>query len=237
MALLKFISDVDLENEVNHLLKVAKNAKAEKIMEFDKNVIDPFSALFGMAGFEIDYKTWYESELARQSQKSLQNHIGTFHQNILGRADGWKNMKTGNVIDLVHDKRKIIAEVKNKHNTVTGGSLKDMYYTFERLVAPKSSIYKGFTAYFVQVVPKYPRRMNITFTPSDKDKGAKCSENELIRRIDGGSFYSLATGRENALEELYMSLPIVIAKITGKNFTLKEKEKLMMHFHDGYSEK
>ena len=113
MAFLQFISDEELEKEVRHLLNVAKDAKAEKILEFDKNVIDPFSALFGMAGFKIDYETWYESELARQSQKTLQNHVGTFHQNILGNAEGWENLETGNVIDLVNSKVKIIAEVKN----------------------------------------------------------------------------------------------------------------------------
>ncbi len=97
-------------------------------------------------------------------------------------------MKVGKVIDLVSEENKTIAEVKNKFNTISGGKLSDLYYSLDKLISPKSSIYKGFTAFYVAVIPKNGIRFNRPFTPSDKDKGAKCPLNENIREIDGASF-------------------------------------------------
>ncbi|MDD4190987.1 MAG: Eco47II family restriction endonuclease [Mangrovibacterium sp.] len=121
MPYLKWISDSDLKNEVKQLLSIAKGAKGVAVKDFGKNVIDPFAALFEMSGFEIEYDPWIKSENTRQAQKSLQNHIGDFHQNILGYSKGWTNMKVGNVIGLVSEENKTIAEVKNKYNTISGG--------------------------------------------------------------------------------------------------------------------
>lgn len=53
-----------------------------------KNVINPFSALFQMAGFDMDAAAWVKAEQARQAQKSFQNHVGDFHQNVLGCVRG-----------------------------------------------------------------------------------------------------------------------------------------------------
>src|SRR4051812_10856612 len=121
MAYLKWIDDENLIFSVKHLL--AKSVAARKGVKFEKNVIDPFSAIFQIAGFEIDYNGWYESEATRQAQKTLQNHVGDFHQNILGHSKNWINKKTGSVIDLVSEKFHFVAEVKNKYNTISGGKL------------------------------------------------------------------------------------------------------------------
>lgn len=43
------------------------------------------------------------NETTRQAQKTLQNHIGDFHQNILGSVDGWINLKVGSIIDLISE--------------------------------------------------------------------------------------------------------------------------------------
>ncbi len=69
----------------------------------------------------MGYEIWYKNETARQAQKTLQNHLGDFHQRILGSVKGWTDMHTGGVIDLISHDTKIIAEVKNKYNTVSGG--------------------------------------------------------------------------------------------------------------------
>jgi hypothetical protein len=122
-------------------------------------------------------------------------------------------MGTGGIIDLVNDDEKIIAEVKNKHNTLSGGQLAGLYKTLERLVTPKTSVYKDFTAYYVTVIPKRKKRIDEPFTPSDKDIGSKCYSNQLIRKIDGASFYSLVTGNKHALRDLYIVLPQVIESI------------------------
>jgi hypothetical protein len=52
-----------------------------------------------------------ELERRRQAQKTLQNALGRFHQQVLSKVDGWK-IPENNFIDLVAGDRAIVAEVK-----------------------------------------------------------------------------------------------------------------------------
>jgi hypothetical protein len=234
MPWLSWIKDADLEKEVSQLLTIAKEAQKAAIDEFGKNVIDPFAAIFEMSGFEISYEAWLKSETTRQAQKTLQNHIGDFHQNILGYSKDWTNKGVGNIIDLLSEKNKSIAEIKNKYNTISFGKQSDLYYSLEKQISPKSSIYKGYTAYYVAIIPKKGERYNKPFTPSDKDKGEKCPLNERIREIDGASFYSLVTGSKSALEDLFDVLPDVIKICSDGKYQVKDKAKLKEFFNLAY---
>lgn len=234
MSYLKWVSDESLITAVDRLFTITKEALDSQEDKFYKNVIDPFSAMFQIAGFGIDFNNWIISEKSRQAQKSMQNHVGYFHQSILGAVDGWEDLNVGQGIDLVCHSKKIIAEVKNKHNTVTGGDLADKYHLLERLVTPKASQYKGYTAYFVNIIPKRPIRYDTYFEPSDKEKSMKCPRNPLIRTIDGASFYELVTGVEKSLEQLFSCLPDVIRDISNKTFTDSEKVGLMKLFEKAF---
>lgn len=207
---LKWIEDKVLINEVNNLLTKAHEAKISSEKEFGKNGIDPFSALFEISGFKLDYNSWFINETARQAQKTLQNHIGEFHQKVLGSVANWKDLQTGQIIDLESKKHNTIAEVKNKYNTVKGSNQINIYRELENLVMDKNSIYHGYTAYYVTVIPKSSKRFNTEFTPSDNKKGNKCPANPLIRKIDGASFYDLVTGESNSLEQLFDYLPEIL---------------------------
>lgn len=210
MAFLPWIDDNNLKSSVEKLLSSASKAKEKAQRDYNYNVIDPFAAMFEMAGFGMTYDEWLKSEIARQAQKSLQNVVGEFHQDILGSCDGWQNMGRGKEVDLLNVEKRIIAEVKNKYNTVSGGRLSDQYYAMEKLVNFKLNKYFGYTYYFVNIIPKRPVRTNKEFTPSDKTKGQKCTPNSLIREIDGASFYELVTGDVHALHNLFRVLPVVI---------------------------
>lgn len=210
MARLSFVSDGQLESAVKHLLDVARGAQEKAFQNMGRNVIDPFSVLFQMSGFNITSDVWEKSELRRQAEKTLQNHVGVFHQKILGSVSGWHDLGVGQIVDLECDSRQIIAEVKNKHNTITKGKLADLYHELEKQVMPKHSKYKAYTAYYVEIIPPKPIRFNKEFTPSDKAVGSRCAENTLIRTIDGASFYELVTGERNALQQLFNALPDVI---------------------------
>jgi Eco47II restriction endonuclease len=100
MPRLSFIADTELESAVQHLLTVAHKAKGSVIQDIHRNVVDPFSILFQLSGFGISSDVWLTSEMTRQAEKTLQNHVGAFHQNILGAVSGWNNLRTGNIIDL-----------------------------------------------------------------------------------------------------------------------------------------
>ena len=115
MPWLSWIKDADLQNEVGKLLLIAKDAQKTAVNEFGKNVIDPFAAIFEMSGFDLNYDAWQKRETTRQAQKTLQNHIGDFHQNILGYSKDWTNKGVGNIIDLLSIENKSIAEIKNKY--------------------------------------------------------------------------------------------------------------------------
>jgi len=239
MAYLEYISDELLIAEVKYILDkaVTKRKAAEK--EFNKNVIDPFGSLFESPVFE-SHEEWKNSEMTRQCQKTIQNHVGTFHQKILGHVHGWEDLGTGGVVDLVCEDKKVIAEVKNKFSTVTGGKLAEQYHSLEGLVTPKHSRFKGYCAYFVNIIPKKPERTDQPFTPSDKETGKLCSTNEDIRIIDGASFYELVTGRKDALKELHAVLPDVIEHIYRNNynindFNISDKDDFISYFDLAYN--
>ena len=239
MAFLEWISDKDLKASVGKLLIVAKKAMeaSDNESKLYKNVIDPFSASFQMGGFDLTSQEWLKNEKTRQAQKTLQNHVGEFHQNILGCVTGWDNLGLGNIVDLKSTSNKIIAEVKNKHNTVTGGNLKDVYDNLAGEVMPKSSVYNGYTAYFVTIIPKKARRYNLPFTPSDKTTGTRKPINEQIRKIDGASFYELVTKSNSALKDLFETLPSVINSfLEVEKLTSSDKELLKNLFDRAYLE-
>lgn len=210
MSYVSFITDERFREIVNDLLLIGEKAKIKAKQKFDRNVIDPFSMLIEMASFRMNSDQWVKSEENRQVQKSLSNDIGILHQKILGSVDGWQDLQTGNVVDLVNQDLKIIAEIKNKHNTLKGSDKFGTYKELEGLIMPKTSIYKDFKAYYVEIVPSTASGYEKPFTPSDKKTGTKCDVNPNIIQIDGLRFYKLVTGVDDALEQLFNALPQVI---------------------------
>jgi hypothetical protein len=216
MSYVSFITDERFREIVNDLLLIGEKAKIKAKQKFDRNVIDPFSMLIEMASFRMNSDQWVKSEENRQVQKSLSNDIGILHQKILGSVDGWQDLQTGNVVDLVNQDLKIIAEIKNKHNTLKGSDKFGTYKELEGLIMPKTSIYKDFKAYYVEIVPSTASGYEKPFTPSDKKTGTKCDANPNIIQIDGLRFYKLVTGVDDALEQLFNALPQVIKDYTAR---------------------
>lgn len=210
MAYLEYIEDQELIALVSEVIANGLASKRDAEKKFHRNVIDPFTTIFDAAISGFDKATWREAETVRQYQKTLSNSIGNLHQKILGHVNGWEDLGTGGEIDLKNDDEKIIAEIKNKHNTLTGGKLAGQYHNLYEKISKKTNAYNGYTAYFVNIVPKKPQRTDLPFVPSDPSTGSKVPSRDDVRIIDGASFYTLVTGRENALEELYDVLPKVI---------------------------
>jgi hypothetical protein len=231
MAHLNWVTNKNLAECVrNVLLKgFAGINKAEK--DFYRNGVDPFSAVFDAACNNMSIDEWIISERRRQSQKTLQNALGHFHQSVLGCVEGWK-IPDENFIDLVNDDKRIVVELKNKHNTVKKSDLKSVYGELQEAVMHKTSRYRGFTAYYATIIPADHETFNRPFTPSDNATKTLKHENPLIREIDGYSFYGIATGVETALAELFEVLPFVIkdALMEGpfKKYPRDQLDKLMV---------
>jgi hypothetical protein len=239
MAYLNWISDEDLEKEVKKIINTANTGIQKATTQFNKNVIDPFSIMFEMAGFNINtVAQWEVNEKARKAQKTLSNAFGTFHQSILGHVNGWTDLGTGNSADLLNNSNKVIAEIKNKYNTVKGSDLVTVYDHLEKLVMQISSIYSGYTAYYVETIPKPKRRQpqsyNVEFRPSDKATKTLRPANAKIRKVDGKTFYQLVTNDPNALTDLYDVLPTVIQNVSGKTLTATEINNMKIYFSKAF---
>ena len=235
MAYLNWIDDVHLEKEVNSIIKIADAGIKKATDKFHDNVIDPFAVMFELYGFNIEsVSIWEISEKSRKSQKTLSNAFGTFHQKILGYVKDWEDLGTGKSADLLCKNNNIIAEIKNKYNTVKGSNKVTVYDDLEALVMPIASKYHGFTAYYVETVPQPKRKKsqiyNVEFTPSNNKTKTKKTANPKIRKIDGKSFYELVTGDANALQDLYSILPAVIHKVSGKKISETEITAMQNYF-------
>lgn len=209
---LSFISDENLVKHVKKVLDRAHVAFEHSEDKLNSNVIDPFSAVFDALSQNISLEKWMKQEKSRQIQKTLQNALGDFHQDIIGSIPGWESLPRGRVIDVVSKENRIIAEIKNKHNTTKGSDRKTIY---DNLSSKIKSDYKGFTGYFVEIIPKTLEPYDEEFAPSDNVRRKRRRTNPRIRMIDGKSFYALASGKTSALRELYYALPKVSAQILG----------------------
>ena len=186
---------------------------AEKRVEKDpyRNVVDPFSALVDAARQKITTEEWMAQEKSRQVQKALQNALGDFHQDVLGAMPGWKNAGKGGSYDVSNVEKRVIAEIKNKYNTMNARSALSVYDNLQRhLDYSGDSVTK---AYLVEVIPKHPQPYEQPFTPSER--GTPRPTRQDIVKIDGKSFYALASGDPDALRKLYDALPTTLGKILG----------------------
>ena len=218
-SFVSFISDKLLEESIQFLLNKAKEGLVRAQKNPDRNVIDPFLAFISMSAFGLSPHKWSENEELRQAGKSLENALGDFHQKLLGSIDGWDSLATGGQVDIVCKSKRIIAEIKNKHNTVKASDKIVIYNKLDKLVNIKSSEYKDFMAYYVVITPLKPARFNREFVPPDSSRGDRASAKDNVREVDGNTFYELATGQKNALKEIFEAMPKVLHKLKKENFS------------------
>lgn len=232
MALLTYISDDDLFTAVEKLLNAGTKAKVKVAKNPYKNVVDPFSALIDAANQGIGFDEWMAKEKDRQVQKAFQNAIGDFHQEIIGFVPGWSNPGKGGSYDVINEGRRILAEIKNKHNTMNSTSAAG---TYDKLAGWIDYGKADWTAYTVGIVPKSPNPTDMPFTPSVRKVRKAMREN--LRIIDGRSFYALATGRAGAIDELYAVLPGVIAEVLDTSVDSSVYHEFNVLFEKAYIKK
>lgn len=203
-----FVSDKDLYECVSRVIDAADRAATRADGDLSKNVLDPFAALFAITHSGIELSEWSTLERDRQVQKSIQNSIGEFHQNLLGCFKNWSNPGRGGSVDLISEKYQVIAEVKNKHNTLNSGGQND---TYTKLANHLKYDRKGFTAYLVQIVPKKADNYNQPWTPNRTTMALR----DDLRKIDGESFYDLASGENDTLLRIFEAIPDIVSQIRG----------------------
>ncbi len=196
-----FISD-------KHLLKCIENLHAsyvkakEKISKrkFYNNKIDTIKLTFDTKFNKIEEESIIESEILRQIDKSINNSIGTFHEQVLGGIEGFELGKLSG-FDIKAEDNTLFADIKNKHNTMNSSSAEALFQKLARY----ADDYKQAKCYWVQILAKGSFNEHWT-----GDINGKEYSHSRVFKISGDQFYSLLSGNKNALYDLYKALPIAI---------------------------
>ncbi|MDO3695898.1 Eco47II family restriction endonuclease [Wenyingzhuangia sp. chi5] len=199
---LNFISDEHLMKCIENLHKSYTKAKANvSKKKFYNNKIDTIKLTFDAKFNDLDEETLIKTEINRQIDKSINNSIGTFHEQILG---GIRGFEMGNLsgFDIKAIDNTLFADIKNKHNTMNSSSAESL---FQKL-AKYADTYKQAKCYWVQILAKN------SFNESwfGEINGKEYSHSRVYK-ISGDQFYKLLTGNENAFFELYTILPQAIS--------------------------
>ncbi|MGD9569447.1 MAG: Eco47II family restriction endonuclease [Sedimentibacter sp.] len=211
---LDFISDEKLLNAIENLYKTYDRSFLRKsLKELNKNIMDPFKFQFDTIFLNQGNATvTMNSEIFRQSDKSISNAIGLFHQQLLGSIDGFCETP-----ELPCDVKKcdntIFAEIKNKHNTMNVRSAAGVYEELEGL----AKSYPQANLYLVEIIAK-----KSTDEVWEQTINEKKLSHPRIHKISADKFYELATGKKNAFKQLCEVLPIAIEDFIKLN-NLEEK--------------
>lgn len=198
---LSYITDEHLMSSIAQLYDAYQKAK-EKLTrkKFYKNKIDVFKLTFDKEFNHLSEEDLINFEMSRQIDKSVNNAMGTFHENILGCVTGFsKGSNSGFDIKAVDDS--LFADIKNKHNTMNSSSAESLFQKLSRY----ADDYKNSTCYWVQLLS----------TDSFDEQwfsiiNGKEYSHSRVRKISGDRFYALLTGQEDALFQLYQILPVAI---------------------------
>jgi hypothetical protein len=204
---LSFISDEHLLFCVKNLhesyLRAKENVSKKK---FYKNKIDTIKLTFDAKFNDLDEETLIKTEINRQIDKSINNSIGTFHEQILGGITGFEMGKLSG-FDIKATDNTLFADIKNKHNTMNSSSAESL---FQKL-AKYADTYKQAKCYWVQILAKNSFNENWFGEINGKEYS-----HSRVYKISGDQFYKLLSGKENALFELYQVLPQVISDYLTK---------------------
>lgn len=231
-----FVSDDNFEKCVKNVLSAY--TKAEKEFNFktlQKNVVDPIKMVFDIYSKEKDVDQWLNTEKIRQADKTVNNAIGTFHQEILGCVDGWNNLGTGHETgaDLKNDEGTIYIELKNKHNTLNSEGIKKLWEKLEVIVTNNENC----IAYWAYVISKRDSGIEpfIVEIRNKNKEVIKTLYNERIKIIKGGSVYELVTGDSNNINKLWEAIPLAINNLKGGSFDLDESQKQRLAYFFKYA--
>lgn len=197
----EFVSDEHLLKCIESLHGSYVRAKAKITKQkFYTNKIDTVKLTFDSRFNNIDEETVIESEILRQIDKSINNSIGTFHEQVLGGIAGFELGKLSG-FDIKASNDTLFADIKNKHNTMNSSAAEALFQKLARY----ADTYKQAKCYWVQILAKGSFEEHWT-----GDINGKEYSHSRVFKISGDRFYALLSGRQNAFFELYQALPVAI---------------------------
>lgn len=202
MSYLSFVSDEHFVNCISEVCTTYIRCKREALQKFDKNKVDAIKFCFDMNFYNNNFNNTCEAEILRQSDKTIANAIGYFHQHLIGGIDGLRDMGQGGGCDITNLDNTIFAEIKNKHNTMNSSSAEATYQKLQRY----ATSYPNSICYLVEIIANCSQNIqwNGTFN-------GRYYNHPNVRRISADRFYHLVTGNVNAFKELCVKLPSAIS--------------------------
>lgn len=196
-----------------------------EVLSNSNETIDQFKTLFDIYSNRFNLDDWKNFEIPRQHDKKASNRIGDFHQNLLGRVDGWVNLGRGHPtgMDLKKEDDTIWMELKNKYNTMNSSSLRDTRFKCEELAEK----YPNAKIYWAYIVSQNYESFDKTWVYRDNKENVVHEINDNIRNISGRNVYTLVTGDETAFEQLFNALPKAINDIKKSKYNLTPKDQLI----------
>lgn len=223
-----FVSDEDflecVRKVVDSYQTLDENITPTSILTESKNTIDEFKTIFDVCVNQISFDEWSKIELTRQQDKTINNKIGEFHQELLGKVNGWVDLGVGDEteIDLKKEDNTVFIELKNKYNTMNSSSEKTCREKLEKVIEK----YPDATAYWAYVISKNYKSECRVWKYQQR-------EDERIKRISGDRLYAMITGDSQALEKTFNAIPKAIVEILGEEYKLNEEdEKLQVKYNN-----
>lgn len=204
-----FITDEHFLACIQNLHNSYLRAKADiSKRKFYNNKIDTFKLTFDSKFNKVDEESIIEVEILRQIDKSINNSIGTFHEQILG---GIKGYEVGQFSGF---------DIKAEDNTLFADIVVDEPGKYEEAIflkiANTAKLIKNATFYFVVINKEddYSKQWKIL-------KEESSISHKRMFKISLNLFYDLLSGQEGALNKLSSALPIALAdyfKVTGLKY-------------------
>ena len=216
---LNFISQDEFKHHVSEtILKYGEKLQPYDLKRFNSNLIDPIKLIFDKSVYRSTWEEIVKNEIFRQRDKSNNNDIGYFHQNIFSYFDGcvvpnegWDVIFTNSEGiempegDVVHT---IYVEMKNKHNTMNSASSAKTYIKMQNQILADDDC----ACCLVEAIAK--KSQNIKWsTKVDKNT----VQHKLIRRVSMDKFYEMVTGDPDAFYKMCMVLPEVITEVIDES--------------------
>jgi hypothetical protein len=208
-----FVSDehfLQCISDLHHAYeKAKKNISKNKFM---KNKVDVFKLTFDSHFNSLDEANLIRLEIMRQIDKSINNSIGTFHEQMLGGIQGYESGKLSGY-DIKAKDDTLFADVKNKHNTMNSSAAEALFQKLARF----ADDHKKAKCYWVQVLAKGSFCEHWTGEINGKEYS-----HSRVYKISGDRFYALLSGQEDAFSQLYKAIPKAIndymlsAQLSGK---------------------
>ncbi|AJK51242.1 Eco47II family restriction endonuclease [Mycoplasma capricolum] len=215
--ILDFISKQDFEKHVTDTINQYKESlKSISLKKFNRNIVDPIKLIFDKNIFNKEFKEIIELEISRQRDKTNNNVIGYFHQNIFKYIKNCNVPSQGWDVIFQGDENTYYVEMKNKHNTMNSVAASGIYMKMQNHLLNYDNEEKSICA-LVEVIAKCSQ--NIPWVM--KIENQKLIGNRRIKRISIDKFYEIVTGNKDSFKNLCLQLPITLEKLVSENVFLK----------------